>query len=141
MAERKEKIRERKEKIRILSFGFDVKSWHPGYEVPQADLTLDCRHIFDPARIELFGSQHSGLEQDVRDFVLEFHESEELLEEAIDYVEACGNVSETVTIAFGCMWGKHRSVSLAIVLSERLKEMGYYVEVKHISIEGGWIKV
>ena len=131
--------------IQILSFGFDVKYWYPEYKIPDADLTLDCRHIFNPAKTELFGGHHSGLEQEVRDFVLEFPESEELLDEAIRTVKRL-DTDEWVqpisfTIAFGCMWGKHRSVSLAIVLGERLKEMGYDVEVKHISIEGGWIKV
>ena len=134
--------------IRILSFGFDIKHWYPEYEIPEADLTLDCRHIFNPEKTELFGREHTGLEQEVRDFVLEFPESEELLDEAIKTVKRLDTDTIsylasrlTYTIAFGCMWGKHRSVSLAIVLGERLKEMGYDVEVNHISIEGGWIKV
>ena len=127
--------------IRILSFGFNLRHWYPEYEIPEADLTLDCRHIFNPEKTELFGREHTGLEQEVRDFVLEFPESEELLDEAIQTVKRLDNDTISYTIAFGCMWGKHRSVSLAIVLGERLKEMGYHVEVNHISIEGGWIKV
>jgi UPF0042 nucleotide-binding protein len=39
-----------------------------------------------------------------------------------------------LTIGLGCTGGRHRSVSVALVVAERLRERGYDVNVKHRDI-------
>jgi UPF0042 nucleotide-binding protein len=39
-----------------------------------------------------------------------------------------------LTIGFGCTGGRHRSVTVALLVAERLRERGYEVNVKHRDI-------
>ena len=39
-----------------------------------------------------------------------------------------------LTLGFGCTGGRHRSVSVGLVVAERLRDLGYEVNVKHRDI-------
>jgi UPF0042 nucleotide-binding protein len=117
-------------RITVLSFGF--KYGLP----PDADLVADCRFLPNPFWIpELSG--HTGLEDEVRDYVL----GQEGAEEFIDaYAKALEPVlagyrrenKRHATIALGCTGGKHRSVAIAEELGRRLGVLpGLNVKVKH----------
>jgi UPF0042 nucleotide-binding protein len=117
-------------RVTVLSFGF--KYGLP----PDADLVADCRFLPNPFWIpELSG--HTGLEDEVRDYVL----GQEGAEEFIDaYAKALEPVlagyrrenKRHATIALGCTGGKHRSVAIAEELGRRLGALpGLNVKVKH----------
>lgn len=117
-------------RITVLSFGF--KYGLP----PDADLVADCRFLPNPFWIpELSG--HTGLEEDVRGYVL-------AQEGAVEFIDAYAAALEPVlagyrrenkrhaTIALGCTGGKHRSVAIAEELGRRLGALpGLNVKVKH----------
>lgn len=117
-------------RITLMSFGF--KYGLP----PDADMVADCRFLPNPFWIpELSG--HTGLEADVRDYVL-------AQEGASDFIDAYATALAPVlagygrenkrhaTIAVGCTGGKHRSVVIAEELGRRLGALpGLNVSVKH----------
>jgi UPF0042 nucleotide-binding protein len=117
-------------RVTVLSFGF--KYGLP----PDADLVADCRFLPNPFWIpELSG--HTGLEQQVKDYVLEQEGAGEFIDA---YTTALAPVlagyrrenKRHATIALGCTGGKHRSVVIAEELGRRLGELpGLNVSVKH----------
>ena len=90
----------------ILSFGYH-------YGTPEADITIDCRILRNPARIaDLF--HKTGLHRDVQRHVLDMPKARQLLVRALRlYHDTIGNGQSHITLAFGCSKGKHRSVALA----------------------------
>jgi RNase adapter protein RapZ len=109
--------------VQLISFGYK-------YGVPlESDLVFDVRFIPNPYYIDEL-RPHSGLTQDVRDYVLGqpaatrfLHLLEEFLEFAIPaYVE---EGKTRLTIAVGCTGGYHRSIVLSEVLAEWLRERDF----------------
>jgi UPF0042 nucleotide-binding protein len=117
-------------KVTIMSFGF--KYGLP----PDADMVADCRFLPNPFWIpELSG--HTGLEDEVKDYVLGQPGAEEFI---ASYVQALAPVlagyrrenKRHATIALGCTGGKHRSVAIAEELGRQLSALpGLNVSVKH----------
>lgn len=104
--------------ITVLSFGFK-------YGVPtDADLVSDARFLPNPFWIPELRA-HTGLDDDVRRFVLSQNGAESFLDNYVKTLEPvlAGYQRENkrhVTIAVGCTGGKHRSVALAQELAARL---------------------
>ena len=103
----------------IVSFGYK-------YGLPvDADLVADCRFLPNPHWVPEL-REHSGLEDDVRAYVLEQPAALEFLDE---YAALLHTVSDGyrregkryVTLAVGCTGGKHRSVVMAEELAARLR--------------------
>lgn len=116
-------------RVEISSFGF--KRGLPR----QADLVYDVRFLPNPFYIEGLGS-HTGLDEDVRDFVLnnpvtvEFVKKvEDLLAFLMPHYQDEGKRS--LSIAIGCTGGAHRSVAIAERLGVFLQEKGYQTTVRH----------
>ena len=116
-------------RVEISSFGF--KRGLPR----QADLVYDVRFLPNPFYIKGLGS-HTGLDADVRDFVLrnpvtmEFvAKMEELLAFLLPHYQEEGK--HRLAIAIGCTGGAHRSVAIAERLGEFLRAKGYQVTVNH----------
>lgn len=116
-------------RVEISSFGF--KRGLPR----QADLVYDVRFLPNPFYIEGLGS-HTGLDQDVKDFVLgnpvtgEFlARLEALLLFLLPHYQEEGKRS--LAIAVGCTGGAHRSVAIAEYLAALLKEKGWRATVSH----------
>jgi len=103
---------------RIMSFGFK-------HGVPlDADLVFDVRFLENPHFVEGL-REKTGMDSEVRDFVLASDGAGELLERldgllsfALPRYEKEGK--SYLTIAIGCTGGRHRSVALAHQLSQRL---------------------
>jgi RNase adapter protein RapZ len=79
---------------------------------------------------------HTGLDEDVRDYVLSQEGAAEFVEEWTALLRRYerGYLSEGkhfATIAVGCTGGKHRSVVVAEQLAERLQLDGVDVRVVH----------
>lgn len=121
--------------INVMSFGFK-------YGMPlDADLVFDVRFLPNPFYVEGL-REHSGMDDDVRDYVFSFEETNGFMDRLMDmilyllpmYVEE-GKYS--LTIAMGCTGGRHRSVAVASALAGQLKCMDINVACIHRDISKG----
>ena len=102
----------------VMSFGFK-------YGIPvDADVVLDARFLPNPHWVESL-REHTGLDSDVREYVLDAPAADSFLTEAVRLLDimADGYLREGkryVTVAVGCTGGKHRSVALAEEVAARL---------------------
>ena len=120
--------------ITILSFGFK-------YGIPvDSDLVFDVRFLPNPYYIEELRPK-TGNDPEIQQFVMEKSQATEFLNKLEDmlrflipnYIDEGKN---QLVISIGCTGGKHRSVTLANALYERLKKNANYglrVEHKDIS--------
>ena len=105
--------------VNIVSFGFK-------YGIPtDADLVFDVRFLHNPFYIEELKSK-TGLDKEVRDYVMQFEETEVFLDKLEDMLTFLmpNYVKEgkyNLVVGVGCTGGKHRSVTLANALYERMK--------------------
>lgn len=110
--------------VTVMSFGFK-------HGIPvDADLVLDVRFLPNPFYIEDLKYQ-TGNDQGVRDYVMGYPEAEVFLDKLTDMLQFLlpNYVKEgkyRLVIAIGCTGGRHRSVTLANELFERLKLQGHY---------------
>lgn len=119
--------------VTVLSFGFK-------YGIPaDADLVFDVRFLPNPYYVEALKAL-TGNDQAIRDYVMGFKAAQTFLDKLDDLVEFLlpNYVQEgknSLVIGIGCTGGKHRSVTLANALSERLKKTEYGCKVEHRDIE------
>ena len=108
-------------RLNVMSFGFK-------YGLPvDANYVADVRFIPNPHWVPQL-RPHTGLDEDVRDYVLEAKGTAEFLDR---YVEALEPVIDGyrrenkhyATIAVGCTGGKHRSVAVTEELAKRLAQL------------------
>lgn len=118
--------------IKVMSFGFK-------YGVStESDLVFDVRCLPNPYYIEELRN-HTGCEQCVRDYVMSFEQSQQLMEklkELIDFLIPLyiKEGKSQLVIAFGCTGGKHRSVTFAELTAKYLKSKEYKVQKYHRDI-------
>lgn len=110
--------------INIVSFGF--KHGLPA----DVDLVFDVRFLPNPFYIEEL-KQKTGNDKEVRDYVMGFEEAELFLNKLTDMLEFLipNYIKEgkyQLVVGIGCTGGKHRSVTLANGLYERLRNKGNY---------------
>lgn len=120
--------------ITVLSFGFK-------YGIPNdADLVFDVRFLPNPYYIDELKPM-TGNDQEVQEYVMGFKEAGIFLDKLLDmlmflipnYVLEGKN---QLVIAIGCTGGKHRSVTLANKLYERLNTKDQYgTKIEHRDIE------
>lgn len=119
--------------ITVLSFGFK-------YGIPaDADLVFDVRFLPNPFYIEGL-KEKTGEDKEVRDYVMKFDEAHVFLDKLLDMLEFLvpNYISEgknQLIIGIGCTGGKHRSVTLANQLYERLQDKQEYgLRIEHRDI-------
>jgi UPF0042 nucleotide-binding protein len=117
----------------VVSFGF--KNGLP----LDADLVFDCRFLPNPHWVEDLRPR-SGLDAQVRDFVLSQPSTRSFLDRLTDLLELLlpGFVAEGksyLTIAMGCTGGRHRSVVLAEELARILAGVGARPTVFHRDVD------
>ena len=113
----------------VLSFGF--KRGLPR----QADLVVDVRFLPNPFYIETL-CRHSGLDEDVREFVMEHPVTKEFMEKWKDMLNFLiphykDEGKHRIVIAVGCTGGAHRSVAIAEAIGAYLREKGMPTEINH----------
>ena len=114
----------------VLSFGF--KRGLPR----QADLVVDVRFLPNPFYIDAL-CRHSGLDDDVREFVMEHPVTKEFMEKWKDMLAFLiphykDEGKHRIVIAVGCTGGAHRSVAIAEAIGKYLRdEMGLPTEISH----------
>lgn len=118
--------------VTCMSFGFK-------YGLPmEADLVFDVRCLPNPFYIEEL-KYKTGLDQEVRDYVLKWEQTQKLYEKIEEYIDYALSLyikegKSQLIIAFGCTGGKHRSVTLAGRMYEHLLEIGQPAAVHHRDI-------
>jgi UPF0042 nucleotide-binding protein len=113
----------------VMSFGF--KRGLPR----QADLVIDVRFLPNPFYIESM-CRHTGLDPDVREFVMEHPVTREFMKKWTDllsFLIPCYREEgkHRLVIAVGCTGGVHRSVTIAEAIGARLREQGLPTEINH----------
>lgn len=116
--------------VTVLSFGFK-------YGIPtDADLVFDVRFLPNPYYYEELRPQ-SGLDKEVSDFVLSHKEAGQFLDKLEDMLTFLipNYISEgknQLVVAIGCTGGKHRSITLAKALYDRMcKYDDYGFKLEH----------
>lgn len=119
--------------VNISSFGFK-------YGIPSdSDLVFDVRFIPNPFYLPEL-KEKTGMNQDVRDYVMQWDEAKEFLDKLYDMVNFLipyyiKEGKNQLVISIGCTGGKHRSVTLANALHDRLKDQDYRLYLTHRDIE------
>lgn len=119
--------------ITVLSFGYK-------YGIPSdADLVFDVRFLPNPYYIDDLKPK-TGNDREVQDYVLSFSEAGTFIEKIDDLLNFLipNYITEgknQLVIAVGCTGGKHRSVTLANKIGERITEKEHYsVRIEHRDI-------
>lgn len=120
-------------RIECMSFGFKHGT------VSDADLLLDVRCLPNPYYVEAL-REFTGLTKEIQDFVMQHEQSKEFVKRLFAFIDYALPLYVTegktrLVIAIGCTGGKHRSVTLAELLSIHLKKQGYRVDVNHRDIQ------
>lgn len=120
--------------VTVMSFGFK-------HGIPvDADLVFDVRFLPNPFYVENLKFM-TGNDREVRDYCMSFEEAEVFMQKLTDMVQFLipNYVKEgkyRLVIAIGCTGGKHRSVTMANELYERLKDKGNYgMKLYHRDVE------
>lgn len=119
--------------VTILSFGFK-------YGIPEdADLVFDVRFLPNPYYIEEL-KQQTGNDKPIQDFVMKYSQSHIFLDKLSDMIEFLipNYITEgknRLVIAIGCTGGRHRSVTLANKLYDRMSGKDYGLKITHRDID------
>lgn len=119
--------------VHVTSFGF--KYGLPG----DAGWVADVRMVHNPFWVAEL-RPHTGLDKDVRDYVLGDPVAIELIDRlrtlllwsAQQYAE---RERDALFVAVGCTGGRHRSVAIAEALGARLRDEGLEVTVEHRDVD------
>lgn len=119
--------------IQLTSFGFKYGA------TTEADLVFDVRCLPNPYYVKEL-RPHAGCDACVRDYVMSFPQSRELLEKLEDLLDFLiplyvGEGKSQLIIAFGCTGGKHRSVTFAELIGDYLSQKGLCVHKSHRDIQ------
>jgi UPF0042 nucleotide-binding protein len=120
---------EREPVLTLVSFGF-------GHGISRtADLVFDMRFLSNPHWVDELRPQ-TGEDRAVRDYIAKdvawadsMDRIEALLREWIPRYWAAGKTY--LTVAFGCTGGRHRSVTAAVEMAERLRAAGFNPNLRH----------
>ena len=119
--------------ITVMSFGFK-------YGIPQdSDLVFDVRFLPNPYYIDEL-KEKTGNDPEVQDYVMENEKAQVFLDKLTDMVDFLSpnyilEGKNQLVIAIGCTGGKHRSVTLANALYQKLdKQENYGVRIEHRDI-------
>ncbi len=108
--------------VTVMSFGFK-------YGIPaDADLVFDVRCFANPYYVESM-KHHTGMEDEVYNFVFSFDEVHEFVKKLFDMLDFLLPLYEKegkaqLSVAIGCTGGKHRSVAITKAVSEKLRQRG-----------------
>jgi len=127
------------EKIATSSLRISVTSFGYKYGLTMdADLVFDVRFLPNPHYIPEL-KPNTGLDEAVRDFVLEKDVTKHFLEKLLDFINFLiphykEEGKTLLTIAIGCTGGRHRSVAIAHEICNNFTELGFFVVERHRDI-------
>jgi len=120
--------------INIVSFGFKNGI------LSDADLVFDVRFLPNPFYIDEL-KQKTGNDKEVQDYVMSFEEAHVFMDKLTELINFLipNYIKEgkyQLVIGIGCTGGKHRSVTLANALYDRLKDKGSYgIKISHRDVD------
>ncbi len=119
----------RKLTISVVSFGFKHGI------LLDADLVFDVRFLPNPYYIEEL-KDLSGMDESVRNYVLKWEQTKKFIDKLFDMLSFLipyyiKEGKSQLVIGIGCTGGRHRSVTIANVLYEKLLEADNRVIVSH----------
>ena len=115
--------------VTIVTFGYK-------YGTPyDLDLLFDLRFLPNPHFVPELRPL-TGEDVQVRDYIMGRSESEEFFSRLLGFLEYLlprykREGKSYLTIGFGCTGGKHRSITIGLLVTERLKQGGYEVSIRH----------
>lgn len=118
--------------IHVMSFGFK-------HGVPtEADFVIDVRCLPNPFWVDALKFK-TGLDKEVRDYVLAFDETNELIDKLVDFLNFLIPLyikegRSQIVFAIGCTGGNHRSVVIAQKLGEYFSDRWDNVSINHRDI-------
>jgi UPF0042 nucleotide-binding protein len=115
--------------IKVTSFGFKY-----GISL-EADLVFDVRCLPNPFYIPEL-KHKTGLDAEVRDYVMDSPASKELLKKLYDLLDFLiplykSEGKSQLIVAFGCTGGKHRSITFAELIGKHITETGFRCRISH----------
>jgi len=118
--------------ITIVTFGYKFGA---PYDL---DLLFDLRFLPNPHFVPEL-KPLTGEDERIRDYVMAGPGSQDFLKRFLDFLTYLlpryrSEGKSYLTVGFGCTGGRHRSVSVALVVANRLRDVGYEVIVKHRDI-------
>jgi UPF0042 nucleotide-binding protein len=125
--------REHRIQLNVVTFGYK-------HGLPiDADLVFDTRFLPNPhwvAELRPF----TGMDERVRDYVLERDEAKEYLTRIQEMVESLlphfvREGKHYVTVGIGCTGGRHRSVTFGEEIARRLRDHGYAARLTHRDLD------
>jgi len=117
----------------FLSFGFK-------HGLPlDLDMVFDVRFLPNPHWIDELREQ-TGLNEDVRRYVLEQDETEGFIDRVVDLIESLlpafvREGKSYLTVGIGCTGGHHRSVAVTEELARRLRSDGHLINSFHRDVD------
>lgn len=132
--------------LKVKLYSFSYKKGMPAAEDEHGGgFVFDCRGILNPGRIEQYQAMTGKQEQ-----VKKYLETETQMPHFLEHVYAITDISiqdylqrkfDSLSIAFGCTGGQHRSVYAAEKMKERLKEKyGIEADIVHLEQEKHTLK-
>ena len=120
-------------RVELLSFGFKRGIPRDG------DLVFDVRFLPNPFYIPELG-HHTGLDEDVKAFVLGHPVTQEFLVKCMDMLafllpNYVNEGKHRLVIAIGCTGGAHRSVAIAENIGAFLRKEGWQASVTHRDLD------
>ncbi len=114
--------------VNIVSFGYKSGP------APSANMLFDMRFLDNPYWVEELRPL-TGLDKAVRDYVTEQSLAKHFLQQLISMTSELlpamvKRKAKSVTIAFGCTGGQHRSTSIAEYTAEELKRLFPHYTIK-----------
>ncbi len=118
--------------ITVVTFGYKFGA---PYDL---DLLFDLRFLPNPHFVPEL-KPLTGEDERIRDYVVAGPGSQEFLKRFLDFLAYLlpryrSEGKSYLTLGFGCTGGRHRSVSVGLVVAGRLRDLGYEVIVKHRDI-------
>jgi len=118
--------------ITVVTFGYKFGA---PYDL---DLLFDLRFLPNPHFVPDL-KPLTGEDERIRDYVLAGPGSQDFLKRFLDFLAYLlpryrSEGKSYLAIGFGCTGGRHRSVSVGLVVAGRLRDLGYEVIVKHRDI-------
>ncbi|MGP1569724.1 MAG: RNase adapter RapZ [Eubacteriales bacterium] len=118
--------------INVFSFGYKYGM------LLEADMVFDMRFIPNPYYVPSL-KKLTGNSKKIQEYVLKYDETKVFIDRVTALVEGItdGFMKEGkyhLNLAFACTGGQHRSVSMANIISQKLKDKGYRITVEHRDI-------
>jgi RNase adaptor protein for sRNA GlmZ degradation len=106
---------------------------------PEADLTVDARRHLRNPHADPAMRHRTGLDAEVRHHVMATPGAAGLVHHtaaaARDLAHLTGTRGHRVTVAIGCVGGRHRAVALAEAIADALRASGIHAEATHRDVD------